>query len=276
MNNILKKWYAHLVMMSVIGWKYKYIIKPLTYALYIIAYDGFNYDNFIKALHMNRKIVNVIIVIFSCLFISYWMGSEKNMNRIEFMQITISKTLGILDVTYKDKNVAELKLKNIFSSRCYKEYLIHKESKIIIPATVSDEDLDIMLESAEEFEIPYFIFFRMLQKESTFKWVKNGEILTSRAGAKGYAQVMPDTFSEYCKKLNIKPEINVKNNLRVGAKLLSDLYVMYNPKGDKTKYDTWKKPLMAYNAGVRNVSSGRAEKFIETQNYVASILYHKN
>lgn len=273
MNKILKVYHARIVMMSVSGWKQRFIYAPLATALYLLAYEGINAKNILKALHVNKKLINSFILMCILIYSSYWFGSEKNRSRIHFMQATIKNTLGLLDESNRDKEYAELQLQNMFNSRTYKEYVIHKEAGIILPKKVSDEDLDLMFEAADEFKIPYYIFFRLIQQESGFRWNDNsGKILTSRAGAMGYTQLMPSTFSEYCKRLNVEQEMTPQTNLRIGAKLLSDLYEMYNPNGDKEDFSTWKKPLMAYNAGCGNVSSGKADTFVETKNYVAAIL----
>jgi len=113
----------------------------------------------------------------------------------------------------------------------------------------------------------------MVQTESSFRWNKGGKVITSSAGAMGYTQIIPSTYRSYCEKMGIEEEsMTVKTNLRIGAKLLSDLYIMYNTEDNRNDYDTWKKPLMAYNAGCGNVSSGKADSFVETKHYVASIL----
>jgi soluble lytic murein transglycosylase-like protein len=269
----MKMYYARIVMMSVTGWKQRYFYGPLATTLYLLAYEGINWKNFLKACHTNRRMINFIGALVFVIYISYWMGSAKNQNKIQYMQFAIQNTLGMLDESERNKEMAELKLNDLFNSRSYKEFLIHKEAKILVPSTVPDEDLDLMCEAADEFNIPYFIFFRLIQKESSFTWLKNGKIITSSAGAQGYTQLMPTTFSSYCEKMDIEDNIMTpKNNLRIGAKLLSDLYQMYNAAGDRTNYETWKKPLMAYNAGCGNVASGKADSFSETKNYVAVIL----
>lgn len=268
---IFKKWHAKLAGTNVGGWKQETIIDPLAEACEKLS-SGISWKTVINSFWSLRKMAMTTIMIVSSMGVSYWMGHSSNADKLMHMEAELAHSMGLLNDEKMDKISAELKLKSFMSSRSYKEFLIFKDAQVAVPESLPTEDIETMLSIANEYDIPNYIYFRVIQTESHFKWSKNGKVLTSSAGAQGYMQVIPSTFSAYCKRLNIKNEMNVENNLRVGAKLLSDLYEMYNPKGDRNDMSTWKKPLMAYNAGCGNVNSGRAYQFKETKNYIKKIL----
>lgn len=268
---IFKKWHTKLAGTNIGGWKQETIIDPLTEACERLS-TGISWKSVMNSIWSLRKMTMTILMIVGSMGISYWMGLSSNADKLLHTEAELAHSLGLLNDEKMNKISAELKLKSFMSSRPYKEFLIFKEANVSVPENLPTEDIEAMFSMAKEYDIPNYIYFRVIQTESHFKWSKNGKVLTSSAGAQGYMQVIPSTFSAYCKKLDIKNVMTVENNLRVGAKLLSDLYEMYNPKGDRSDLSTWKKPLMAYNAGCGNVNSGRAYTFKETKNYIKKIL----
>lgn len=111
---------------------------------------------------------------------------------------------------------------------------------------LSDEQLKIALKVAEEAERqglnPDFVL-PMVMAESGFK-----QDATSKAGAKGVMQLMPDT----AKSLKVDPD-DIEDNIRGGIKLLKELVT------DKKIGDDPYKVLAAYNA-----STEARKKFLET------------
>lgn len=107
---------------------------------------------------------------------------------------------------------------------------------------------------ANEVGVPVDIFLRLVDTES--KWNPKA---TSSAGARGLAQLMPDT----AKYLGVNPD-DPYENLTGGARYLKEQYA---------KFGNWRLALAAYNAG-----PGAVEKYSgippykETQNYVNRIL----
>lgn len=268
---MFKKWHTKLAGTNVGGWKQETIIDPLAEVCERLS-TGISWKSIINSMWSLRKIAMTFIMIMSSMGVAYWMGHSSNVDKLMHTEAELAHSLGLLNDEKMNKITAELKLKSFLSSRDYKEFLIFKEAQVSVPEILPTKDIETMFSMAKEYDIPNYIYFRVIQTESHFKWSKNGKVLTSSAGAQGYMQVIPSTFNAYCDRLNIKRVMTVENNLRVGAKLLSDLYEMYNPKGDRNDMSTWKKPLMAYNAGCGNVNSGRAYKFTETKNYIKKIL----
>ncbi len=113
-------------------------------------------------------------------------------------------------------------------------------------------------QAARKYGIPEGIFFGLIQAESS--WNPKA---TSRVGAMGLTQVMPNT----ARGMGYDPN-QLKNDpmlqLEAGAKYLSQMYRQF---GD------WTLALAAYNAGPGNVQKyGGVPPFKETQNYVRKVM----
>jgi hypothetical protein len=81
----------------------------------------------------------------------------------------------------------------------------------------------------------------------------------SSKGAQGLMQLMPATAQE----LGVTDPFDPAQNIDAGTKYIGQLLKRYNGDTDKA--------LMAYNAGMGNVDSGKASGFQETQDYVRRI-----
>lgn len=271
MKTRFKIWQLKLASSNATGWRQEIVNVPLAEAFGILS-EGFSLKSILLSIWSLRKSISASMFVIIAMSFSYWLGGSNYASDMMKKEADLMHTMGLLGQSKMAKESAEDKLNGILQSKEYKQFLVYKDASVLIPNDVDVKDIDKMLEMANEYDIPNYIYFRVIHTESHFVWAKNGKILSSSAGAQGYMQVIPSTFSAYCKRLDIPNKMTVENNLRVGAKLLSDLYEMYNPKGDRTDYKSWRKPLMAYNAGCGNVASGRAETFKETRNYVKKIL----
>lgn len=99
--------------------------------------------------------------------------------------------------------------------------------------------------ASEEFNVPVAMILALIRAESGFH-----PDATSRAGAMGLTQLMPDTFSWLCeeclKEPHTKDEItDPETNVRFGTYYLSYLY---------EKFGSWRVALAAYNAGEGRVT----------------------
>ncbi|RXS99033.1 transglycosylase SLT domain-containing protein [Acinetobacter junii] len=81
----------------------------------------------------------------------------------------------------------------------------------------------------------------------------------SPAGALGAFQFMPETAARF----GLKDRTDVAASAKAAAQYFSILLKMFEGNLDKA--------IMAYNAGEGNVSSGKAYRFKETQNYLPSV-----
>ncbi len=144
----------------------------------------------------------------------------------------------------------------------YYRYLAFKYSNIYIPKSVNGKDLKLMTEQAVLHKIPLKYYYRHIYKESCF----NPNVV-SKAGAKSYLQVMPDTFKKmknrYGKDLS---KYNAKQqNIIIGTYTLKYFYDIYK---------RWDLAFAAYNAGplAVNNAGNKVPNITETINHVKFIL----
>lgn len=108
--------------------------------------------------------------------------------------------------------------------------------------------------AAQRHGIPEDLFLRLVHQES--RWNPGA---VSPAGARGLAQLMPDTAS----LLGVNPD-DPEQNLDGGARYLRMMY---------DRFGSWRLALAAYNAGPGAVEEhGGVPPFDETTNYVRIIL----
>lgn len=216
---------------------------------------------------MSRKFKNQLI--FSIFFLlilglTWLMGYKYRDNLLISNKIKINKL--VKDTSILNDNISdyELDLKaynQIVSDNDYLRYMAFKHSDIVIPKSFNPEDLKLVYRLSIRFEIPQEYIYRLIHKESKFK-----PNLTSRAGAKGYMQVMPATYRStkraYEKKYgSIDRYTDNQKNIIIGTYLLHKLW---------NKYHDWKLVFAAYNAGDGRVkqAGNRIPNIVETRNYV--------
>ena len=114
--------------------------------------------------------------------------------------------------------------------------------------------LEIARSAARKHGIPEDTFLRLIQTESGWN-----QTVQSPKGAKGLAQLMPDT----ARHLGVDID-NPEENLYGGARYLREMY---------DRFGSWRLALAAYNAGPGAVEKhGGIPPFDETENYVKAIL----
>ncbi|MCB1344106.1 MAG: lytic transglycosylase domain-containing protein [Rhodobacter sp.] len=116
------------------------------------------------------------------------------------------------------------------------------------------EYLTLAREAARHHNVPEELFLRLVHQES--RWNPQA---VSPAGARGLAQLMPDTAA----RLGVNPD-DPRQNLEGGARYLR---MMYERFGD------WRLALAAYNAGPGAVEQHNGvPPYAETTEYVRIIL----
>lgn len=133
---------------------------------------------------------------------------------------------------------------------------IINQNKASKPIKISNQKIAaIVHDKAKKYGVDENLILAMINQESSFK---NGQ--TSKKGAKGLMQLMPDT----AKELGVTDINNPEQNIDAGVRYMKQLLNKYN--------GNVKLALAAYNAGMGNVKKyGGIPPFKETQNYVAKI-----
>ena len=154
-----------------------------------------------------------------------------------------------------------------FNSREWREFVVYKESKIKIPTHLPDSIFNLMEEERKKYNIPNSIYWRLIHKESTFRYVVN-----EKSGANGFMQVMPGTFEYFKDSIGVCNH-NEMTNIMVGSYILNHNYERFVNKG----YDeipAWELALAEYNAGLKPIIAAgwNIPNYKETKNYVRFII----
>lgn len=174
----------------------------------------------------------------------------KLKNNINTLQLEVKDTKdSLLDITGKYSTSIE-----------YKRLLIYKKSGIRVSRNLAERHLDLMMATADYYQIPYNIYFRLGSMESD----RFSSIRSSSKGAMFYFQIMPGTYRNYRSKI-YAGEHTVESNIRVSGLILTHLYKLY--KGN------WVKVVAAYNAGEGAVDKyNGVPDYKETKSYVKFIM----
>jgi tape measure domain-containing protein len=173
---------------------------------------------------------------------------------------------GVASVTDEQKKVIkgivdqESALENLVNKDKERTKELQKQQKVLsVNAKVQalSNKYDISGKAAAA-GIPQGLIEGMIMQESRGDTYRKGKLLTSPVGAQGLAQFMPGTAKQY--GVDVKSEESSINGM---IKYVSDLLKMF--KGDVEK------AVMAYNAGPKNVRTGKAYGFKETRNYLSNV-----
>jgi hypothetical protein len=144
----------------------------------------------------------------------------------------------------KDSTISQLR--ETMESRDYLQFIIKRDCNLKHYdnlTKLSDEVFFTMIDEVEKYQIPYTIFFRVVDHESGFQFIPNSQ----GSGAMGYCQVMPLTFQTVSRKLGFKVH-NEVNNIKTGAYVMRNNYNGYKKQGLDNK-TSWYKALIDYSGG---------------------------
>ncbi len=247
----------------------RYITIPLTNLLIFVVHDRFIWSTFGKHLLKNVTILSLLALFITFNVASYRAGKHQSFSVISYLQYKLDGSLvrikALNDDVYEKKSTID-DLSSFFTTREYMKYKVYTESQILIPEYFPTEHLQLMLDEADKYQVPYRILFRVAWKENKFK---NAPI--SSAGATGYMQLMPGTFSSYYKKMKLKGGHTPENNIKIGIYLLSSLHIKWSKKYKGKK--AWEMSPSEYNAGIVHVlnAKGNIPNIKETKDYVSFV-----
>lgn len=170
---------------------------------------------------------------------------NKTVLKVTDENLRLKSTLTNYETTLKSRKIYENIIVDVAKIRCSSSL-----------RKLDDNIFFLMLSECAKYDIPLDIYFRLIDMESGFKFVRN-----TTSGANGYMQVMPTTFSYLSKKMGIDGPHNKINNVLVGSYLLKHNYDSWQRRGfSDTK--SWRLALAAYNAGEGNLQIKEGGKVV--------------
>jgi len=238
-----------------------WILSRIKRGIRIHISDGLINKSISKRIFNTIKYNKTLVVIIACLILtnlfSYCTGKESRDSEVEELLTElndIKSDLGIkTELVFSYQNTAEdlkKEIKRIKSSRMYMKAVVEKEAKVEIPDRVEDDHLRLMFDCADSNDIPYNIYFRVFHKESRFKWW-----VVSSAGAKGYMQMMPNTYKNIASKIGQPLKMTPESNIICGSYYLRKKYDdMFNKVIHKKVYE-----MLDFNMNRRVIDLSKEE-----------------
>jgi hypothetical protein len=144
-------------------------------------------------------------------------------------------------------------------------YLQGARGRYVIPGPAGDPWGPYIREASNKYDMPESWIRALMRQESGGNLYRNGQLITSGAGAMGLMQVMPGTYRELRARHNLGPDpFDPHDNIMAGVGYMREMYDMYGAPGF----------LAAYNAGPNRLDdylSNQRSLPDETRHYVAVI-----
>lgn len=265
----------------------KYIRWQLSGAIEHLLYGEKTWKNSFKLIWKSRVMFISLILVAYGVFYTYHLGSSSRNSEISSLIASNQDKADMIesqnDIIYYNQSVVKNKDNTIDSllqfkkSREWLEFKIYRETEMddfyLNMSRVTDDILFLMASQADEYKIPYSIYFRLIDVESGYKFISNH----GGSGAFGYMQVMPATFNSYAKKLNLKGGHTEKNNIFVGSYILYKNHIDWMNRG-YDEHEAWEYTLAEYNAGEGKLQTMSGDKVVGwhipryTKSYIAEIM----
>lgn len=113
---------------------------------------------------------------------------------------------------------------------------------------LSDDVFFTIVSEINDKDLPYSLFFRLLDQESHFLYVVN-----KKSGAKGFTQIIPSTERVLKRRVGVTG-YHLIDNIRFGAHHLKISYNKYKSRG-MSEEDCWFNSLVDYNGGSKTLAS---------------------
>jgi len=267
-NKIVKIYSRLLMYTSKYTWFEKYfkpqVLKISEWYLYPEFRKSNKFIDFVKS-HKLLVAMGLVVLLWTTGFFSIgrWMSFTEKKEVISKLEYKLDEANNILYYTNtmlsrKDSTITQLREQ--MGSRDYLQYIIKRDCNLKHYdnlTQLSDEVFFTMVDEVEKYQIPYTIFFRVVDHESGFKFIPNSQ----GSGAFGYCQVMPLTFQTISRKLGFSVH-NEVNNIKTGAYLLYQGYSTYKSSGFSDK-DAWYRSLVDYSGGDPELAASEMKYFKE-------------
>jgi hypothetical protein len=144
-------------------------------------------------------------------------------------------------------------------------YLQYARGRYVIPGPAGDPWGPYIREASSRYDVPETWIRALMRQESGGNLYRNGQLITSSAGAMGLMQVMPGTYAELRARHNLGPDpFDPHDNIMAGVGYMREMYDMYGSPGFLAAYNAGPNRLDDYLANQRGLPD-------ETRRYVASI-----
>ena len=144
-------------------------------------------------------------------------------------------------------------------------YQAHARGNYQPPGPPEDPWGPYVTEASRRYDVPERWIREVMRVESGGQIYQDGELITSRAGAMGLMQVMPETYDELRARYDLDADAyDPHNNVLAGAAYLREMYDIYGSPGFLAAYNAGPKRLDDYLANVRPLPD-------ETRRYVSMI-----
>ena len=237
MNHDLKKFHNWLISST---FKSDYFEKKIKSQLTNLL-SWFLYPEYRKQNSLIQVLIGNRLIILFFLISLMWSSTFFTFGRLSSGE---DRVLIKTDTIVKHTNTV-LNLKNFVSNRKYVEYIAYTKYKIENYKNLQklpDEVFLTILTEVNQHNIPPSIFFRLLDQESGFLYVKN-----KNSGASGYGQVLPSTRKSILKIIGSTNHERI-DNIRIAAYHLKKQYELYDSLGYGER-ESWLKSLVDYNGG---------------------------
>jgi hypothetical protein len=145
----------------------------------------------------------------------------------------------MVDTTITRRLIFDTKIRTFIEYTAKEKYKVKYYQNL---QKLSDEVFFTIVSEIHDKELPYSVFFRLLDQESHFLYVVN-----KNSGAKGFVQIIPSTERILKRKVG-STGYHLIDNIRYGAHHLKISYNKYKSRGFSEE-DCWFHSLLDYNGG---------------------------
>jgi len=202
----------------------------------------------------------------------FYLGRASNFKQVGNLENKLSKTTYQLEATHKILGERESTIDRIrreVGEREYLQFIIKRDCHLRNfdgLTKLPDEVFFTMIDEIETHNVPYTIFFRVIDRESGFTFIENPS-----SGAFGYCQVLPSTFRVAQREIGVKDH-NEINNIKVGVWVLKGGYLRHKRKG-LTDEKAWHNSLVDYSGGSHELAKEEMKYYKKGLNETSNIVH---